>query len=160
MRALASIAVFAVPAILLAACPLGPFSGGRLGGDVHRKEVRDWSFVDDVELCQIEANPTDPYSVNTWCAGTESHLYVPTSMIYGPATPSEREWVRNVQADPRVRVRVNGLVYERTAARVVDDEEYAVVRSLLERKYDLEPDDLDAQREIWIYRMEPRAPRP
>ena len=155
----ALIASFLPLALLFTACPLGPFSGTRLSGDVHREAVRDWSFVADVELCQIETNSADPYSVNTWCAGTATQLYVPTSMIYGPLTPSQREWVRNVLADPRVRIRVEGVVYERTATRVDDDDEYAAVRTLLERKYDLGPDDLDAEREIWIYRMEPRSAR-
>ena len=157
MGSLESIALLAVPALLFTACPLGPLPGGRLGGDVQRGVVRDWSFVADVERCQLETNPADPYSVNTWCAGKGSDLYVPTSMIYGPLMPGERGWVRNVLADPRVRVRVDGVVYERTATRVDDKDEYAAARSLLERKYDLAPNALDPQREIWIYRMEPQS---
>jgi hypothetical protein len=157
---LASIAFLALPALLLTACPLGPLAGGRLRGDVQRGEVRDWSFVSDVEQCQLETNPADPHSVNTWCAGKGSALYVPTSMIYGPLSPSERDWVRNVLADPRVRVRVDGVVYERTATRVDAEDEYAAARSLLERKYELDPDALDPAREIWIYRMRPGSGLP
>jgi hypothetical protein len=155
-----STALLALPALLLTACPLGPLPGGRLGGDVQRGAVRDWEFVAEVEQCQLETNPADPYSVNTWCAGKGSRLYVPTSMIYGPMAPGERGWVRNVLADPRVRLRVDGVVYERTATRVDDEDEYTAIRSLLEGKYQLGPDSLDAEREIWIYRMEPRSGLP
>ena len=158
-RAIAvTIAVTMVAAFALA-CPLGPFAGGRLSGDVHSGNVPDWTFANDAELCQIETNPVAPYSVNTWCAGYGSHLYVPTSMIYGPLTPGERDWVRNVSEDPRVRIRVAGRVYERNAVRVAAGAEYTAVRSLLTQKYDLEPDDLDPEREIWIYRMEVSAPQ-
>jgi len=164
LGASASIGVFLVTAALclglVTGCPLGPFSGSRLSGDVNGETVGDWSFVDDVLLCQIETNPADPHSVNTWCTGIGAHLYVPTSMIYGPTSPSDREWVRNVLADPRVRLRVGGVVYERTATRVDDDAQYAVVRADLERKYELEAGDLDPEREIWIYRMDRRAGRP
>ncbi len=160
MRSLTSIALLALPALLLSACPLGPLPGGRLRGEVQRGAVRDWSFVTDVEQCQLETNPADPHSVNTWCVGKGSDLYVPTSMIYGPLSPRERDWVRNVLADARVRVRVDGVVYERMATRVDDENEYAAVRSLLERKYELDPDALDPAREIWIYRMGPRSGLP
>jgi hypothetical protein len=80
-------------------------------------------------------------------------------MIYGPLSPEERDWVRNVSANPRVRVRVAGVVYERKLVRVAPGAEYQAVRSLLVAKYELAPDDLDPEREIWIYRMEASAAR-
>ena len=108
------------------------------------------------ELCQIETNPEKPYSVNTWCVGYDEHLYVPSSMILGPTKPTKREWVRNVQTDPRVRVRIESRVYERTAVKVAEELEYAAVRSALEEKYELDPADRGPEREIWIFRMEDR----
>ncbi len=133
-------------------CPLGPFSGGRLGGEVHNAPVSDWSFVAEHETCQLETNPEDPYSVNTWCTGHGEHLYIPTSMILGPPVPTERQWVKNVQADPRVRVRIGGTVYEFTAVRVEDEALVDSVLAQLEKKH--EPRDPD--REIWLYRMQAR----
>ncbi len=137
-------------------CPLGPLSGGRLGGDVYSQPVTDWTFADDTETCQIETNPDDPYSVNTWCTGWQGNLYVPTSMILGPVVPGERQWVRNVESESEVRVRIDGVVHELAAARVTDDAEYAAVLAKLEEKYELDPADRDPEREIWIFRLGPR----
>ena len=122
-----------VAAFVFLGCPLGPFSGGSLRGAVYEgDDVDDWTFVGDVETCQLETNPSEPHSVNTWCIGSGPYLYIPTSMILGPVDPSEREWVQNVQSDGEVRVRIAGTVYE------------------------LDPDDRDPEREIWLFRMQPR----
>ncbi len=143
-------------ALLAAGCPLGPFSGGHLGGDVQPAPVSDWSFVNDSETCQLETNPDDPHSVNVWCAGHGENVYVPSSMILGPTVPTERQWIQNVQANPAVRLRVEGRVYELEAVRVTDDGEYATVLAVLERKYDADPADREPDREIWLYRMQAR----
>ena len=77
-------------------------------------------------------------------------------MILGPTDPAEREWVRNVGLDSRVRVRIDGVVYELDAERVTDDRVYEAVISALEEKYKLDPADRDPDREIWLYRMSDR----
>lgn len=140
-----------------AACgPLGPIPGGRLSGDVGSAQNEDWSFAADVENAQLETRPDDPHSVNTWFVALGPRLYVPTSMILGPKDPRERGWVANVEADPRVRIRLDGRVFERTAVKVEDEVEYGLARSALEMKYQRDPDDRDPEREIWIFRLEPR----
>jgi hypothetical protein len=144
--------------LALAGCgPLGPLPGGTLRGPVHTQTVADWSFVESESTCQLETNPADPYSVNTWCIGIGARLYVPTSMIRGPKTPSERDWVKNVANDPAVRIRIGDAVYERVAVRVSDAAEYDAARTALEKKYGLDPADRDPEREIWIFRLEPRS---
>ncbi len=90
--------------------------------------------------------------MNTWCSARGEHLYIPTSMILGPPVPTDRQWVKNVQADPRVRVRIGSTVYELTAVRVEDEALVASVLVQLEKKH--EPRDPD--REIWLYRMHAR----
>ena len=150
----------AVPVLLLAislACggPVGPVSGGVLSGEAAEAPA-NWSFVDGVDQVQLETNPAEPYSVNTWVGSAEGKLYVPTSMILGPNTPSEREWVRNAQADANVRIRISAKIYERRAVRVSDVAEYAAARAALEKKYALGPDDMDPEREIWIFRLDAR----
>jgi hypothetical protein len=146
----------ALASILFLGCPLGPFSGGHLGGEVQTGPVTDWSFVADVENCQLETNPEAPHSINCWCAGYQGNVYVPSSMILGPTDPTEREWVQNVQRDPAVRLRVDGRVYERKAVRVDDDAEYDAVLAALEEKYELDPNEREDEREIWLYRLEAR----
>jgi hypothetical protein len=144
--------------LALAGCgPLGPLSGGALRGPVHEQAVTDWSFTADIQTVQLQTNPADPHSVNTWCVGIGDRLYVPTSMIRGPKSPSERDWVKNVAADPAVRIRIDGAVYERVAIRVSDPSEYDAARAALEQKYALDPAERDPEREIWIFRLEPRG---
>jgi hypothetical protein len=137
-------------------CPMGPLSGGHLRGAVHEADVDDWSFVGDVTTCQLETNPSEPHSVNTWCLGWGRYLYIPTSMILGPEDPGVREWVQNVLAESEVRVRIEGTVYELDAEQVLDDVEYASVLEALEAKYELDPAERDPDREIWLFRMQPR----
>jgi hypothetical protein len=140
--------------LVLGACgPLGPLSGGRLSGEVQVGPAR---CADEVSTIQLETNPEEPHSVNAWCAGVGDRLYVPTSMIRGPKVPREREWVRNAMADPRVRIRIAGRIYERTAVRVSDAAEYDAARAALEKKYALDPAERDPEREIWIFRLDAR----
>jgi hypothetical protein len=137
--------------------PVGPFAGGRLRGDTGPADVRDWSFANDEDLLQLETRPSDPHSVNTWFATIGPKLYVPTSMLYRHGDdPKKRGWVKNVEADPRTRLRIRGKVYDRIAVRVVDEDEVDDARDALEEKYDLDDDDVDPDRVIWIFRMDPR----
>ncbi len=140
--------------LLAAACgPVGPFPGGELGGD-PTPAPSDWGFMTDVDQVQIETRPDEPYSVNTWIYGSGDRLYVPTSLILGASDPTERQWVRNVVEDDRVRLRVEGRVYELRARRVTDPVELEKARAKLLEKYEVE-DDEHAQA-AWIFRLEPR----
>ena len=140
---------------LLACGPVGPFSGGGLSGEV-RPAPSDWSFVANVEQAQLETRPADPHSVNVWLGSLNGRLYVASSLIRGPKLPTERAWVRDVEADERVRMRIDRIVYELRAVRVIDEDEAAAARAMLEKKYALTRDDLDSDREVWVYALEPR----
>ncbi len=135
--------------------PIGPLSGGALSGEVQ-PAPSDWGFAMDVEQVQLETNPAAPHSVNTWIGSVDGGLYLPTSMIRGPMLPTEREWVRNVEADDHVRVRIADAVYELRAVRVIDEAEAAAARAALEKKYALDATDMDPEREIWLFRLVPR----
>ncbi len=141
---------------MIACGPVGPFSGGRLSGEPGPEEVPSWAFAAAEERAQVETRPQDPHSVNTWFAALGADLYVPTSMIRGPESPEERGWVAHVVADPRVRIRLGGLVYERIATRVEEPGEYERARAALEQKYELDPEERDPARQVWIFRMDPR----
>ena len=140
--------------VSVACGPLGPISGGRLRGPVEPPPP-DWSAAAEADTVQLETRPGDPYSVNVWCGVLDGRLYVPTSLILGPDDPTEREWVRNVTRDPRVRLRVDGTVYELVAVRVEDPAEVLAARTLLLAKYETEPDDHSGK--AWIFRLEPRS---
>jgi hypothetical protein len=139
----------------LAACgPIGPLPGGALRGPIHSGPPPDWALAREVEQIQVEVRPADPYSVNTWCGEVDGRLYVPTSLILGPDDPNDRAWVRYAVEDPRVRLRIEGIVYELSAARVEDDAERETVRAALLDKYEVEADPHATS--AWIFRMEPR----
>jgi hypothetical protein len=157
-RNLGRLAVAGLALALSGFGPLGPCAGGGLTGKLESAPVTDWAFTAEIAQVQLETNPSDPHSVNAWCVGIGERLYVPTSMIRGPKTPSERAWVKNVTLDPRVRVLVGDGIYERVATRVEDPAEGEVARAALERKYELDPAERDPEREIWIYRLDPRTP--
>ena len=81
----------------------------------------------------------------------DGRLYVPTSLILGVDEPSERTWVQNVLADPRVRVRIEGTVYELAARRVEDKVRVETLRRVLMAKYAVEDDD--HARRAWIFEL-------
>lgn len=90
--------------------PIGPLSGGHLTGQ-EGTWPDDWTRTADIEQAQLETRPEDPHSVNVWLVVVDGRAYLATSLLVGTETPDEREWVRNVAADPRVRLRVEGVVY-------------------------------------------------
>ena len=150
--------LLAVAGLCLGCGPIGPFSGGRLSGDLGPPDFEAWSMLTDrdAETLNVETNPDDPHSVTTWFVIHDSKLYVPTSMVHFTKNPTQRSWVRNVEADPNVRIRLGGVVFERVAVRLDGGPEYDAARSGLEAKYGLDPEERDPERTIWIYRMDPR----
>lgn len=138
--------------LALAACgPLGPISGGKLAGELVSAPVVDWSFTDAISTIEIETRPEAPYSVTVWCFRSGSALYVPSR------NPRSKAWVHHVLADPRIRLRIDGKLYERAAVHVADTAEIeAIVPALLE-KYQLEVPDSDARPDVAFFRIEPRG---
>ena len=141
---------------LLACQPIGPCPGGRLEGEIGAPGSAIEARVLALETAQLETRPNAPHSVHTWFVAIGDRLYVPTSMIRGPRDPRERGWVGHVPADPTVRIRLGGRVYERVARRVEDPGEYAQARDALEEKYALDPAARDPKREVWIFRLDER----
>ncbi|MCP5040560.1 MAG: nitroreductase family deazaflavin-dependent oxidoreductase, partial [bacterium] len=64
-------------------------------------------------MIQLETNPEDPYSVNIAYTVVDDQLY-----IY--AGDTRTQWVENMEADPRVRFRLDDTIYELRAERVTD----------------------------------------
>jgi len=114
------IATLFVLALCVACGPIGPFSGGHLSGD-EAGWPADWNSAADVTEIQLETGLEDPHSVNLWIVVVDDEAYIATSLLIGSEVPEEREWVRNVDADPRVRVRVDGIIYPARLETVVKD---------------------------------------
>jgi hypothetical protein len=105
--------------------PLGPIGGGRLRGEVAASTPADWSFADRVGEVQVETQwGLLPWSVTTWCLTHAGRLYLPSRNCLA------KRWVQNVLANPEVRVRLEGRIYE---LRAVRDEDPEVGRALLEQ---------------------------
>lgn len=133
MSARRRLCVAALPALALAACggPLGPIAGGELDGPIATAPAQ-WPALPDA--IQLETRPTAPYSVNLWSVGIGPHLYVATG-------PEGSDWMAHVQADPHVRVRINGNVYALQAVAVNDPAERQRAVAAYDRKYDDTDDD-------------------
>ena len=132
--------------MLLACGPIGPFAGGRLKGE-EAAWPADWSRLAQVENAQLETNPDDPHSINIWFVVVDSRPYLATSLLRGSDVPEEREWVRNVSADPEIRIRIDGVVYAGRVEPVGDAETKARVFAQFQDKYpNLDPARGDASR--------------
>lgn len=143
------VAGLALALATLACGPMGPVAGGRLDGELVTAPVGDWSFSDAADTVALETKPDDPYSVNVWAVADGAKLYVASGN--GPGTA----WAENIHADSRVRVRIDGKLYELSAVEVTDDAEKQASLALYKKKYDYEPKPEDAGKAI-LFRLEPR----
>jgi hypothetical protein len=128
----------------------GPFltlPGGALDGSTAALP-KSWSFTDAVTTMQLETAPGDPYSVNIWVTAVGDRLYV-------HAGANRATWVENIEADPQVRLRVEGSIYELAAARVETQEEFDRFSDGYEQKYGRRPRNENVA-EAYLFRLEPR----
>jgi hypothetical protein len=142
-----------VAAILLAlsvsACngPFTFFAGGKLAGE-SAPVPADWSLVDASGTAQLETLPEDPYSVNLVYTVLNGRLYV-------NAGDTETRWVKNIEANPAVRLRIDGRLYDLRAERVADRAEIAAfsVAWTGQSMFRRDPAKLDP---VWVYRLASR----
>lgn len=146
----ARLCLIAVTLLGLLACggPLAVFPGGALDGPVTPTPA-SFDFARDAGTVQLETRPEDPYSVNIACAVVGESLYI-------SAGDTRTTWVENMDADPRVRLRVKGNVYELQAQRVEDpDEMDAFAEVWTQFSWARDPRGLD---QAFVYRLSPRSP--
>jgi nitroimidazol reductase NimA-like FMN-containing flavoprotein (pyridoxamine 5'-phosphate oxidase superfamily) len=135
--------------VLLAGCdrPFVLLPGGALHGALT-PTPGSWAFTDDVGTVQLETNAADPYSVNIWVIGMGEHLYV-------HAGASRSTWVENMEADPKVRMGIEGAIYELTATRVESQEEFDRFSEAYEKKYGNPPRN-PSVKEAYLFRLAAR----
>ena len=118
--------------------------GGRLDGEAMSAPP-DWTFADDYGTVQLETQPEDPYSVNVAFTIIDGRLYI-------NAGDTETQWAKNIAADPKVRLRLKGHLYDVRAVRVSDPTAIArfghawTNQSMFRR----DPAALD---QLWLYRL-------
>lgn len=136
------IATILTAAALLGSGPCGPIPGGRLEEGTVTETPADWRFLGASVACDVEVRPEEPHSVRANCDQRDGTLYV--SSMWAP----NKSWPEMVATDPRVRVRIEGRIYELVAVRVNDETQRARVLSG-------DPDDAPPE-STWLWRLEPR----
>ena len=109
-----------------------------LSGEVVREPVTDWDWVQDV--AHPELGNTIMLETRTWYGIPHSVTILPTPRgdrlyIGGSARderlerefPHNKTYWANMERDPRVRLKIDGKVYEMTAVLVSDPEEFRQV---------------------------------
>ena len=127
--------------------PFVVFPGGALSGDV-KTTLPSWS-AGEYGTAQLETNPAEPYSVNIAYTVLDDGLYI-------NAGDTETQWVKHMTADPRVRLRVDGVVYEADVVRIDDA---AILDAFAEAwtsqsMFRRDPRELE---QVWLYRLVPRS---
>lgn len=97
-------------------CPCERTPGGWLLGESVEEPVTDWSFANDVELCQVQVNRGGflPHSINLNCMASQGDLYLSCASCQG------KGWSTAALAHPDARLRVGDNVYPVRLSRVED----------------------------------------
>lgn len=131
--------------VVVAACdPVFVFPGGELSG-TERPLPADWEFTRDFQTIQLEARPSDPYSVNVWGVAANRKFYVASD-------GGESRWARVIEADPRVRLRIGDDIFKLAAKRAVDPDELEDVIDAYIEKYGGDR-ERSFVRDAWVYRL-------
>ena len=90
--------------------------GTRLGGSLAKAQDTDWSFLNDKNEIYVETQTwyLIPHSVTTNSIVVDGAFYVPCGRC------KTKRWPKNVQRDPRVRIKIDDKLYERTAVLITD----------------------------------------
>ena len=101
-----------------ATCPCDRTPGLMLLGSAQQESVTDWTFANDVPLCQIQVwTSTGPRAMNVTCMATpEGDLFL--SCSNGP----QKYWCGQVGQDESARLRLADVIYPVVLNRVVDAE--------------------------------------
>jgi len=124
--------------------PFVVFPGGELDGR-GEPAPESWSGMGESGTVQLETDPSEPYSVNVAYTVLDGRLYI-------NAGDTETKWVKNILADPQVRLRLKGQVYDLRAERVTNTDEIKrfgkawTAQSMFRR----DPAELD---QVWLYQL-------
>jgi len=114
------------------------YPGLWLSGEVVREPVTNWDWVNEVN---------DPVRGNTIMLETRTWYGIPHSVVINPTPradelyiggseqdfrlerefPHSKRWWANIERDPRVRMKIDGKIYEMTVAHVADQAEVAEI---------------------------------
>jgi len=136
LKIAAVVVVLLSASVLLAynfTCPCAVIPGRALSGDLNTDPVIDWSFANDVPLCQLEVRPQQPHSINLNCMSAERRLFVSCSVC------ESKGWSAIALEIPQGRIRVDGIVYPVTMRRLTLDSELDLSWQARSAKLDVDP---------------------
>ena len=120
--------------------------GTGLGGELAAEQATDWSFYSGPKKIWVQTRTWYgiPHSVTTTSFAVDGLLYVPCRDC------ETKRWPKNVARDPRVRLKIDGKLYERRAVPINDEAERA--RLVLALAGEPRPN-------VSVFRMDPREAR-
>jgi hypothetical protein len=145
-----------IPVLSLSACLLiltacdGPFilaAGGDLSGTV-KEAPNKWLLDEDSAVAQLETRPEDPYSINFTYVQLKGKFYV-------YAGDTRTNWVKHIEQNPLVRVRVKDNIYPVRAIRVMSEEELSEFAGVWANLSVFQRNPMNFE-EVWLYRLEAR----
>jgi hypothetical protein len=116
--------------------------GLKLGGEPAAEQDTDWAFYTGPKKIWVQTRTWYgiPHSVTTTSFVVDGALYVPCRDC------ETKRWPKNVARDPRVRLKIDGKLYERTAVPISDEAERA--RLVLQLAGEARPN-------VAVFRMDP-----
>ncbi|MEM6999341.1 MAG: hypothetical protein AAF529_01050 [Pseudomonadota bacterium] len=102
-------------AVYVRSCPCEQMPGLWLTGDTATTPVADWSFANDVGLCQVQVESWRPHSINLNCMSAQGRLFVSCSRCEG------KYWSGVALDNPKAYLRADGTVYPVLLRRLQDD---------------------------------------
>ncbi len=116
-----AVVLLGAAAVYVSSCPCERVPGLWLLGERIDAPVEDWSFANEVPLCQIEVRSWRPHSVNLNCMSTGPALYISCSRCEG------KSWSSTVLQQPLGLIRMFDKVYPVRFERVLDRQELDMV---------------------------------
>ncbi|MFV2089834.1 MAG: hypothetical protein ACC642_04195 [Pseudomonadales bacterium] len=128
-------------------CPCERTPGGYLLGDEIETPVSDWTFANDVPLCQIQVRAGFlPHSINLNCMASSGQLFLSCSGCDG------KYWSTAVLSNPAARLRLGDEVYPVVVTRVQDPA--TLDRAWIARAAKLDrPADTPRRKGWWSFRV-------
>ena len=135
--------------LILTACnePFILAAGGTLKGSVA-EVPSTWELDKDSALAQLETQPNDPYSINFTYVQLDGR-------IYAYAGGTRTNWVKHIEKNPLVRVRLQNKIYAARAIRVTSSKELTEFASVWTGLSMFQRDPMQFD-EVWLYRLEAR----
>ena len=130
-----------------------------LKGELVTTPTTDWSFTDKIPHIAVETRAPYfiPHSITTNNFSHNGQLYITATYSSNPNGfdfdfPQDKFWTANVSRDPRVRLKIEGRIYEMSMLVVADRDEAETVLESKWKKYpDMRPKNTEAH--VHLFRL-------